>query len=285
MSGNHTEEILKRFFEKTKEDFDKGPSDFDSDLFHQTLEKGLHVGQLYVGFMDACLKSMNAYFGDEDPGDGKKEFEDRIIQKMASLYHEVMGRYLNMPQFGLGRESLQKALSAVDAYYKLLGSAGQFFMRFNVPFKESMDMFQDRLKGGEGSDRIETAKDFYDTAVKLLEERYDRFLKSDEGVQGVVDVVEHYLVFKKRYDDAMEGWAKIHAIPTKREMEDVYHNIYQLKKRLRDQEQIIREQQTVIEHLKLTLHGLQKKRKGTKKANGPRRQPGLTGGAKQGKAS
>ena len=283
--GNHTEEILKRFFEKSKEAFDNSPGDFDSDLLHQTLEKGLHVGQLYMGFMDACLKSLNAFFGNKDLKDEKREFEDKINQKAASVYHEVMGRYLNMPQFGLGRESLQKMLSAVDAYYKLLGSAGQFFMKFNVPFKESMDMVQDRLRDGEGSERVETAKDLYDLAVKLLDERYDGFLKSDEGVQGVVEVVEHYLVFKKRYDDAMEDWAKIHAIPTKREMEDVYHSIYQLKKRLRDQEKIIREQQTVIEHLNLMLEGLQKKRKGAKKAKGPKRQPGSTGGRKQEKAS
>ena len=62
-------------------------------------------------------------------------------------------------------------------------------------------------------------------------------------------MVDNYLEYRKKLNPVKDIWLKSLSIPTQREMEDVYRGIYDLKKKTRKQDTMIREQNDIIKTL------------------------------------
>jgi hypothetical protein len=93
-------------------------------------------------------------------------------------------------------------------------------------------------------------------------------------VQNVVDVVEKYLDYKKKQNIAKDIWFRSLSIPTRKEMEDVYKGIYDLKKKTRKQDALIREQNKMIKALNRKLQNVESalpEKKSSAKTNAKRR--------------
>ena len=118
-----------------------------------------------------------------------------------------------------------------------------------------------------------SGKDVYNFAVKILDKEYDNWLKSPEGVGSVAALVEKYMKYKQSLNPVRDNLLKSISIPTKAEMEDVYKGIYELRKKSRQQEAIIREQNDAIRKLTAKIHKLEKSvvEAGPKKKKAPAR--------------
>ncbi len=89
--------------------------------------------------------------------------------------------------------------------------------------------------------------------MNILGKKYDEFLKSPESVKGVANVIHKYVEFKRQLNNVMEIWGAWLSIPTKRDMDDVCKELYQLKKQTREQDTLVQEQRQSIEDLKQKL--------------------------------
>lgn len=214
------------------------------------MEKIFKTGELYTGFMNAVLEAAKATNDGSDSHEELNEIYHKMIRRYLAFYEESVGKFLSVPQFGIPRESLQQTMAAMDAYYRFMGAVGDFLVKFNIPLKDALENLLDAIKEREDTDDgFKSAKEIYDFAVNILDERYDRYIKSPQGVQIVVDVVEKYLDFKKKSDAVKDIWFKSLSIPTSKEMEDVYRGIYDLRKKTRKQETIIRDHEALIDGL------------------------------------
>ena len=163
------------------------------------MEKILKTGELYTGFMNALLASGKATYDGSDNHEEPNEIYEKMTQRYLALYEESMGKFLFTPTFGIPRESLHQIMAAVDAYYRFMAATGDFLVKFNIPLKDALGILTQTIHEREGTDNgFKSAKEIYDFAVNLLDEKYDRYIKSPEGVNIVVDVVEKYLDFKKK---------------------------------------------------------------------------------------
>ena len=70
-------------------------------------------------------------------------------------------------------------------------------------------------------------------------------------------MVDNYLEYRKKLSPVKDIWLKSLSIPTKREMEDVYRGIYDLKKKTRKQDAVIREQNDSIKALNQKIRKLE----------------------------
>jgi hypothetical protein len=222
------------------------------------MEKILKSGDLYVGFMDAVSEAVRATYDGSDSHGELNETYDKMTQLYLEFYQESLGKFLAVPQFGIPRESLHQIMTAFDSYYRFMGAIGDFLVKFNIPLKDSLEILQKTIKEREGTDGgFKSAKEIYDFAVDILDKRYDGYIKSPEGVQIVVDVVEKYLDYKKRSNAVRDIWFRSLSIPTSREMEDVYRGIYDLKKKTRKQEAILRDHEDLINRLNQKIRELE----------------------------
>ncbi len=213
------------------------------------MEKILKTGELYTEFMNALLKASKVSQDGCDQ-EGQKDVYDEMHRSCLAFYEETFGKFLSTPAFGISRESLQQMMAATDAHNRFMAAMGDFLLKFNIPAEDAWEILiktiQEREEKGEG---FKSAKEIYDCAVSIFEEKYDNHIKSPQGVQIVVDVVEKYVDFKKKSDAVRDIWFKSMSIPTAKEMDDVYRGIYDLRKKTRKQEALIRDHEALIESL------------------------------------
>jgi hypothetical protein len=215
----------------------------------EEMGKFFKAGELYSEFMKSVLESTTGTCDDGSHED-LNDLYHKMTQRYLDLYEESVGKFLAIPQFGIHRESLHQTMAAVDAYYRFMTAVGDFLVKFNIPLKDGLEILVKTIKERDGTeDGFKSAKEIYDFAVNILDEKYDRYIKSPEGVRIVVDVVEKYLDFKKKSDAVRDICFKSLAIPTSKEMEDVYKGIYDLKKKTRKQESLIRDHEALINNL------------------------------------
>ncbi len=213
------------------------------------MDKIFKTGELYTEFMNALLNAAKVPY---DGGDheGKDGIYHEMSQRYLAFYEETVGKFLSTPVFGISRESLQQMMIAVDAHNRFMAALADFLLKFNIPSKDAWEILiktiQEREETGEG---FKSAKEIYDFAVSIFEEKYDDHIKSPQGVQIVVDVVEKYMDFKKKSDAVRDIWFKSLSIPTAKEMDDVYRGIYELRKKTRKQAARIRDHEALIENL------------------------------------
>ncbi|MGD2097136.1 MAG: poly(R)-hydroxyalkanoic acid synthase subunit PhaE [Desulfobacterales bacterium] len=252
--GKDTEALFKSWMDGVQEALAKGGASVDSEIQNKILQSIVQNGQLYIEFMNSVLEAAKA----ADAGDATDEMLNEIYHKMSqqclNLYQVNIGKFAGLPQFGIHREAQHQIIAAVDSYHRFIGAVGDFIVKFSLPMKDAMDMLQQEIKDREAADDgFKSAKEIYDFAVNILEKRYDEYIKSPEGVQNVTELVEQYLDFKKKQNIARDIGFKSLSIPTQKEMEDVYKGIYDLKKKTREQDAVIREQNKVIKALKRKL--------------------------------
>lgn len=262
MSGKTMGEKAEAFFKSWMERFQEAPAKgmftMDSEIQSKMMQRIIENGNLYVKFMNTVLEATQAAYAGEGSDEKLKEIHENMSDHLLELYQESVGKYLGVPQFGIPREALQQINSAISAYHRFIGAVGDFLIMFSTPFKKSMDILQQATKDRERTDEgFESAKEVYDFAVKIFDKEYDDWLKSPAGVQSVANMVDNYLEYRKKLSPVKDIWLKSLSIPTKREMEDVYRGIYDLKKKTRKQDAMIREQNDIIKALNQKIQKLE----------------------------
>ncbi|MCG6879827.1 MAG: hypothetical protein LJE96_11875 [Deltaproteobacteria bacterium] len=222
------------------------------------MEKIIKSGEIYTGFMNAAMEAFSARDDGTETDATLKDIYHDMTRRTFSFYEESVGRFFKTPQFGITRESFQQAMAATDAFNRFLLALGDFTIKFNIPLKDAFEELMRTVKEKDGTgEDFKSAREIYDAAVSLLDEKYDAHIKSPEGVQMVVDVVEKYLNFKKKADIVNDIFLKSLSIPTSREMEDVYRGIYELKRKMRQQASVIRDHEVRIENLNQKVQALE----------------------------
>jgi hypothetical protein len=230
----------------------------DSEIQSKMIQSVIENGNLYAKFMNTVFEATQATYTGEGSDENLNEIHAHMSDHLLELYQECVGKYLTAPQFGIPREALQQMNIAITAYHKFMGAVGDFLIMFSTPFKKSMDILQQAIKDRERTaESFQTAKEVYNFAVKIFDKEYDDWLKSPAGVQSVVNMVDNYLEYRKKLNPVKDIWLKSLSIPTQREMEDVYRGIYDLKKKTRKQDTMIREQNDIIKILNRKIQKLE----------------------------
>ena len=256
--GESAEVFFKSWMDSIQQAFTTGESAIDSEIQNKMMQSIIQHGTLYINFMSMVLEATRAAYSSDDSEEKLDEIQNKISQHVLDAYQQSVGKYLAAPQFGIPREALQQLNSAISAYHKFMGAAGDFLVMFSKPLKKSMEILQTALEEKERTDDgFHSAKEVYNFAVKIFDKEYDDWLKSPEGVQSVANIVEHYLEYKQNLNPVRDTWFKSLSIPTKSEMEDVYRGLYDLKKRARQQDAVIREQTDTIKNLNRKIRKLE----------------------------
>ncbi len=226
--------------------------------------RGAQVGSLYKWFMAELLQSMK-----EDPLDFSKQGIDQIYSRLSErafhFFKEHVVDDFGSPPLWLEHDSMKKITSAFEAYTDLMNAMACFSDKFSIPFKKSLADFIQKTGELEKIDPVQDPKKLYKELVKNLDKEYDDFLKTEQGVETVMDVVDKLLVYQQRINDVKEIWFKFLSIPTKAEMEDIYKNIYAVKKQNRELESRLKKQDKKIEKLLEQINALSKTKTPVKK--------------------
>ena len=164
-------------------------------------------------------------------------FDEGFFGDWKQMYEQEIRKYLNIPQLGLMRFYQEKVGQAVDKHQLLQSAMGEFMFILFKPIEASMKTLQDQM--AEQPDDAEwagNAKEIYRKWIAILEADYDKLLKSPEYLSVLGKVLKAMTDFSNIKDDIVQDLASSLPFPGRKEMDELYKELYRLRKRVKDLE-------------------------------------------------
>lgn len=160
-----------------------------------------------------------------------------FYSNFITVYEETVGKFFKVPAVGPAREAFEKYLKSVDTSIKFYGAALDFYFKLQKPWMESIDETAEKAGKilAENPEDLDTFKEFYDLLIKTYEERFQELFKTEAFGLTMQNMLAKSLEFQQAYEEMAEEFLKYTPVATKSDMNDVYVELYNLKKRVREQ--------------------------------------------------
>ena len=155
----------------------------------------------------------------------------------SEIYEKEFRRLLYMPQLGLTRFYQERANKALDQFNLLQAAMAEFLQILFLPMEKSLQVLQEKMaEMAEEGQMPENPKAYYQMWVKILEGHYMTLLKSPEYTSKMHTTLGAFENFVAAKNEILKDFLQILPVPTDKDMDELYQEIYLLKKRLREHE-------------------------------------------------
>jgi class III poly(R)-hydroxyalkanoic acid synthase PhaE subunit len=153
----------------------------------------------------------------------------------ADLYEREAANQFHMPPMGITREHQERTNRMMEAFTRVQSAMTQFLYLTSLPMEKSLGgMWEELSTIVKGEMPAEEFKALYRKWVGILEEKYMALQKSKEYIEVMNKAIDAFAVFKSAKSQWMENYLKMMDVPTQREMDDVYRDLYNLKKEVKE---------------------------------------------------
>ena len=197
-----------------------------------------------LGFAQTCLQSfasLQTQAGEwiqkrtaaNSPAD-IQELDKEIIRKWSEAYEKEFSQFLKLPQIGLGRFYQERFLQAADKMNVLQATLSEFLHMLAQPVEQSLKTLQEKMaQMTEDGPLDDKAKTYYNLWIKLLEGHYMTLFKQPEYAATMAKTLEALNEYTEARQAVVNDMLKQFNVPTHQDLDDLYKEIYLLKKRMR----------------------------------------------------
>ncbi|AFM27206.1 poly(R)-hydroxyalkanoic acid synthase subunit PhaE [Desulfomonile tiedjei] len=161
---------------------------------------------------------------------------------LTEVYEREFRHFFHIPQVGLARGYQEHFNAAVDRYNLFQTSLTEFLSLLYLPLEQSLKMMQDKLAEMTDSGKLpDDSKEYYRMWIKILENHYATLFKSPEYLETLrktLDSVNEFIIARSQI---LQDTLKVLPVPSQQEMDELYKEIYLLKKKIRNLEKLIPE--------------------------------------------
>ncbi|MDQ7781636.1 MAG: poly(R)-hydroxyalkanoic acid synthase subunit PhaE [Desulfomonilaceae bacterium] len=202
-------------------------------MVQPAMEGFLHLQKEWMEKAGRIGKSTAAYNFDN--------LDQEAFRAWSEIYEKEFRRFLNIPQLGLTRFYQERIGEAADKFNVFQAAMAEFVSLLYLPVEKSSKVVQDQLaEMAEKGKLPEKSKDYYRIWIKTLEGHYMTLFKSPEYAEDLrrtLDALSDYAAARQK---TLEDALRLLPIPTQKDMDEFYKEIYILKKRIREIEKKIR---------------------------------------------
>lgn len=178
--------------------------------------------------------------GHATSGSGFENFDQETLKVLTEVYEKEFRQFLNIPQVGLTRVYQEHLNLATDRFTMFQSSMAEFLSLLYRPVEKSLKVMQERLAEMVDSGKVpQNAKDYYRMWIKVLEGHYMSLFKSPEYTETLrrtLDSIGEFMIARRQMlEDAIQALP----VPTQKEMDELYKEMYLLKKKLKELEKRI----------------------------------------------
>lgn len=164
------------------------------------------------------------------------------LKAWSDFYDKEIRQYLKVPQLGLVRFYQERLNQTLDKYNIMNAKLGDFLQILMLPMEKSFKVLSEKIEEQVRLKKIpEDPHEHYRLWVKILEGHYMTLFKSNEYTSALADTLnafEEYISARNLiFADVMQSLP----IPTNKDMDDLYDELYHLKKRVKDLEKANRD--------------------------------------------
>jgi class III poly(R)-hydroxyalkanoic acid synthase PhaE subunit len=199
------------------------------ELSLRLLQTGMNGFSLLQQRWAERLTRLNDSSGPYDFGDLDKDF----LNRWTEAYQKEFRQFLKVPQLGLTRFYQERFNEALDRYNLLQASLTEFVHLFSVPVEKSLQVMNKKLAQMADDGKLpDDARQIYKEWIKVLEGHYMTLFQSSEYADTMAKTIDSLNEFISARQKVMESLLKSVPVPTQQEMDELYKELYNLKKRL-----------------------------------------------------
>lgn len=186
----------------------------------------LEFQQKYVETLGRVGKSTEAY--------KFEDLDENAFRAWSEIYEKEFRQYFNIPQLGLTRFYQEKINQAQDKFNLFQAAMSEFLRLLYLPVTKSYIVIQEKIdemaeKGGLPED----PKQYYQMWIKILEGHYMTLFQSAEYGKAQLNVLNTMSDFSVIKNDLMQDMLNAMPIATHKDLDDLYKEMYLLKKRIK----------------------------------------------------
>ena len=163
-----------------------------------------------------------------------EDLDENAFRAWTEIYEKEFKQFFNMPQLGLTRLYQEKMNRSVDKFTVFQSTFGEFLRLLYLPVSRSFTVMQEKLGRMVESETLpEDSKAYYQMWIKILEGHYMTLFQSPEYIQTLGKTLETMSAFTMARNDVLADTLNSLPIPKQKDMDELYQEIYLLKKRLK----------------------------------------------------
>lgn len=230
---------------KFAENFEKNYMEVTGNLIKSLLPAGAaEFFQQPKELMDTCVNMYKEIFSPW------MQIDNTILQRIASgdieayldffdafeaQYEQTFEKIFNTMPLGLYRETIEDELQLMNAYYKMMISAGKLMAQLYICMQKSMkvviESYQKMLEEGK---EVTTFLEFYNLWYKVNEDALEALFDTDAFSKAFGDFSDKTGKYMVAQNKILERSLSNLPIPTNKDMKALYKTVYDLRKAVRD---------------------------------------------------
>jgi polyhydroxyalkanoate synthase subunit PhaE len=191
----------------------------------------------FVGFQGHVREWLKKRADINDPIDAQA-MDKEFIRQWTEAYEDEFSQYFKVPQIGLGRVYQERAMQAADKLNVFQTALTDFLHQLYIPMEKSFKSLQEKMAEMTQADEPldEKSKTYYNLWIRLLEGHYMELFKKPEFIDSLTRTLGSLEEYSSARHAVVNDILKMYAIPSHKDLDELYKEIYLLKKRMREYE-------------------------------------------------
>ena len=163
-----------------------------------------------------------------------ENLDQDTFKAWLEIYDKEFRQFLKVPQLGLTRFYQERMAGFLDKFNLFQGAMAEFMYLIYLPMEKSFKVMQEKVEELTVEGELpENSQDYYRMWLKILEGHYMTLFKSSEYTQvlgNTLNAIEDYTAARQQL---LQDMMQMFQMPTNRKMDELYKEIYALKKRIK----------------------------------------------------
>lgn len=163
--------------------------------------------------------------------------DEDLFKALKEIYEQELRQFFQVPQLGLNRYYQERFNNCVDKFNLMQVVGAEFLSILFLPFEKSFHVVQQKLDALAQEGKLPgESKEYYNMFIRVLEGHYMTLFKSPEYNKALADLFKHLSEFIIARKEVLQDALQMLPVPTYKEMDELYKELYYLKKRVKDLE-------------------------------------------------
>jgi class III poly(R)-hydroxyalkanoic acid synthase PhaE subunit len=145
-----------------------------------------------------------------------------------------MNQFLQSPNLGYSREFNHKLLQSLEAWFNLQQASFDYqLVVLEVWLKTVEEFLRVLLSSTENRETIQHWQQLLQVWGQLFDRTFAQTFQSEQALQARGKFLNRTIAFRKQQQQLMEVFQKWNDLPTRSEVDEIHHSIYELRKEIK----------------------------------------------------
>jgi len=160
--------------------------------------------------------------------------DQEVFKAWTEIYEQEFQKFFYIPQLGLTRFYQEKISQSLDKYNRFQSQYAEFMHLIFLPIEKTFKVLQQQLSEMAQEGKLpENSNDYYKLFIKNLEGHYMSLFKSPDYVTAMNKTLDALEDFVAARNAITQDLLKTMAVPTQDELDELYKELYLMKKRIK----------------------------------------------------